>query len=328
MPPNERGPGALAGAHRAGEHVVGQRHSSDTTSSHFEPAWRSRLSVHPAADKFDLLEGDELGSLVADIKKHGIRQPIALMKDGAGWMVVDGRNRLTAAEIAGIDLFMPDGKLIWRHFKTVDGSNDFDPVAYIIGANIHRRHLHLTPAQKRELIAELLKASPERSDRAIAAEAKVSHHTVARVRNDLRDGGQIAHHEKRVGSDGVAQAAQKPRASTFTRYLKEYDQREREKAKPTLPTSAPAPETGPRRMTKEARERVQRDRAAESNALPIRDEAVTREAVRRELRNFIRVLGSLLTRTALIPHPERVERVAEIANLLGVSAADLGGDRR
>ena len=34
-----------------------------------------------------------------------------------------------------------------------------DPYAYVMSANLHRRHL--TPEQRRELVAKLLKASPE-----------------------------------------------------------------------------------------------------------------------------------------------------------------------
>jgi ParB-like chromosome segregation protein Spo0J len=103
--------------------------------------WRDRLSVHPAAERFDLLEGDDLAAFVADIKKHGILEPIKVMKAGDGWMVLDGRNRLNAAEIAGIEMFMADGRPIFPGpFKAVGFASDFDPVAYIISENIHRRH--------------------------------------------------------------------------------------------------------------------------------------------------------------------------------------------
>jgi hypothetical protein len=86
--------------------------------------------------------------------------------------------------------------------------------------------------------------------------------------------------------------------------------------------------SGPQRITKEARERVERERQEEANAVPIRegDEDVTRAAVRREIRLFIQRLGSLLTRTALIPHAERLQNALEIAALLGVNVS--GGAQR
>jgi hypothetical protein len=68
--------------------------------------------------------------------------------------------------------------------------------------------------QKREAIAALLQKGPQRSDRAITKQAKVSHHAVAKVRTDMEatgrtrpsaqsaaTGGQL---RKRVGLDGKA----------------------------------------------------------------------------------------------------------------------------
>ena len=58
-----------------------------------------------------------------------------------------------------------------------------DPYGYVISANIHRRHL--TAEQKRELIAKLLKATPEKSDRQIAETVKASPTTVGTVRAEM-----------------------------------------------------------------------------------------------------------------------------------------------
>ncbi len=54
------------------------------------------------------------------------------------------------------------------------------------------------------------------SNRLIAAGLGVSHHTVLAVRKELEDGGQIAHHDNRVGKDGVSQPARKPVAPTYS----------------------------------------------------------------------------------------------------------------
>jgi hypothetical protein len=56
--------------------------------------------------------------------------------------------------------------------------------------------------KKRELIALLLKANPERSDRAIAADVHVDHKTVAAVRHEGESSGDFPRFEKRTGADG------------------------------------------------------------------------------------------------------------------------------
>ena len=59
----------------------------------------------------------------------------------------------------------------------------------VVSANAHRRHL--TPDRKRELVAALLKARPERSDRTTARVAKVSPTTVGRIRTALEEAGEL-----------------------------------------------------------------------------------------------------------------------------------------
>ena len=53
---------------------------------------------------------------------------------------------------------------------TGDNTN---PYSYVISANIQRRHL--TPELKHKLIADVLKARPEQSSRAVAEQTKSSH---------------------------------------------------------------------------------------------------------------------------------------------------------
>src|SRR5919106_3477647 len=57
--------------------------------------------VHPFADKFPLLWGEELYELTEDIKRHGLREPIILTHDQT--TIVDGRNRYRACEAALAD---------------------------------------------------------------------------------------------------------------------------------------------------------------------------------------------------------------------------------
>src|SRR5262249_35114546 len=77
-----------------------------------------------------------------------------------------------------------------------------DPVAYVISANVLRRHLNAE--QKRELIGKLLKAQPEKSNRQIAKIARADDKTVGTVRAGLEATAEIPQLKKTVGADGKA----------------------------------------------------------------------------------------------------------------------------
>ena len=58
----------------------------------------SELKIHPAAEAFPLLAGDELDDLVEDIRRNGQVEPIVFV----GGQLLDGRNRVVACERLGI----------------------------------------------------------------------------------------------------------------------------------------------------------------------------------------------------------------------------------
>jgi ParB-like chromosome segregation protein Spo0J len=169
-----------------------------------DKSWRDALKVHPAAELFPLIEGEGFAELVADIKANGLIDPIVLY-DG---MILDGRNRYRACLAAGVTPYFrvavqsPETANIARPLIT-------DPVAYVISANIQRRHL--TDEQKRELIAKLIEAQPQKSDRQIAKQVKRDHKTVGAVRTKMEDVGRIPHVEKRTDTKGRKQPSKKKR---------------------------------------------------------------------------------------------------------------------
>jgi hypothetical protein len=145
------------------------------------------------------MEGAEFDELVADIKANGLREPIALWGGGerSGGQILDGRNRYRACLAAGI-------RPQFEHLSAVD------PAKYVISRNIRRRHL--TTEQKRELIAKLIRAAPEKSDRQIAETAKASPTTVGTVRAKMEDKGEVSKLDTRTDAKGVKQPAKKPSA--------------------------------------------------------------------------------------------------------------------
>jgi len=166
--------------------------------------WRDVLPIHPAAELFPLMTPEELRELAADIAKNGLRERVTFYDDPRlGVCLLDGRNRLDALALLG-DAFSLEGPhcLIGK-----DRCQPFDPYAFVISKNLHRRHL--TPAQRRNVIAKLLALNPAKSNRAIAASAGVSHVTVAAVRNDLVATGQIDQLGRTTGRDGKARPARR-----------------------------------------------------------------------------------------------------------------------
>ena len=160
--------------------------------------WRDTCAVHPAADVFPMMSDEEIDDLAADIKKHGLSRPIVFYlttkpgtRDATSMRLLDGRNRMEALERIG----QPVTECMKEYVSDLD---PVDPVAYVVGANIKRRHL--TKTQQAELIVAAVNAG-EKLDRdepvsrggrgkvnavkakacGLAAEAGISASTVKRV---------------------------------------------------------------------------------------------------------------------------------------------------
>jgi hypothetical protein len=176
-------------------------------------SWRNDLLIHPAAEMFPLMIPGELRTFAEDIKANGLMSPIVLWTDGKSpAQLLDGRNRLDAIEmvIGPVIIGAPSitaGKDFLACNKVIVLDKSVDPVAYVISANIHRRHL--SAEQKRDLIAKLIKAQPEKSDRQIADTVKVDHKTVGAVRAEQEARGEIPHVETRTDSKGRQQPAKR-----------------------------------------------------------------------------------------------------------------------
>ena len=73
------------------------------------------------------MEGREFDDLVADIKVHGLIEPIVIYQN----KILDGRNRYRACEAAGVN---------YRANTIIE--TEFDRLSFVISCNLKRRHLN------------------------------------------------------------------------------------------------------------------------------------------------------------------------------------------
>ncbi len=82
------------------------------------------IEFHPVADLFPLMQGGEFDELVADIREHGLLEPIWLYEG----RILDGRNRWRACQVVGVE----------PETRCYEGD---DPVGFVVSLNLTRRHL-------------------------------------------------------------------------------------------------------------------------------------------------------------------------------------------
>ncbi len=104
------------------------------------------MELHSVANLFPLMSPEEYAGLVADIRIHGLREPIWTHEG----KIIDGRNRYKACLEAGVD----------PRFQAWDGTSSL--VAFVVSLNVQRRHL--TSSQKAVIALDV--------ERELAQEAK------------------------------------------------------------------------------------------------------------------------------------------------------------
>jgi hypothetical protein len=109
----------------------------------------SRIEAHPDAAIFPMMSADELADLAADIKENGQRFPIIIGPHEGREVIIDGRNRYAACDIAGVE----------PKFEQLNGH---DPKAFILSVNVKRRHM---TAGQRAMAAAMIYPHPEHTYR-------------------------------------------------------------------------------------------------------------------------------------------------------------------
>jgi hypothetical protein len=99
----------------------------------------SRLEFHPMVNHFPLLEGEEYEALKQDIQKNNrCFESIKLYQK----KILDGRNRYKICTELGVN------------FTKKDLPDSTDPLAFVLSANLHRRHL--TKSQRAVIALDFL----------------------------------------------------------------------------------------------------------------------------------------------------------------------------
>lgn len=141
------------------------------------------------------LTAEEYANLRDDIAANGVRVPVDVDENG---QVLDGHHRALIAAELGIECPR----------RVLAGLSEDEKVAHAYAVNIQRRSL--TREQKRALVAASLKRDPHLSDREHAKRTGVSHPTVADVRDELEQSGDVESSSTRVDAMGRQQPSTKP----------------------------------------------------------------------------------------------------------------------
>lgn len=101
------------------------------------------MEVHPAANLFPMIRGEELESLSKDIREHGQIESIKVVQKDEKFLLLDGRNRYVACKMANVEpVFELDYILAeWGDGRLVD---------WVVSKNLERRHL---TASQRGMVA-------------------------------------------------------------------------------------------------------------------------------------------------------------------------------
>ena len=147
------------------------------------------------------LTAEEYEELKADIAQRGVMIPIEYDELGN---VLDGYHRLRICEELGINDYP-------RMIRA--GMTETEKLTHARKLNMARRHL--TSEQKRGLIREQLKATPEQSDRQIAQALGVTHPTVGVLRKELETSGDVEKFTTSIDTLGREQPRERKPMSFF-----------------------------------------------------------------------------------------------------------------
>ena len=156
------------------------------------------LTIHPLCALYPDLPEDELQALADDIRQNGQMMPILRW----GKVVLDGKNRLKACGIAGVQPNFED----WYPTDPKDEARSHEEATSAARSlNFHRRHL--TPSQKSLVAAGETANLQSVTVAQAAAEMQVSERSVSSARKVLQNGSESLKDAVRNGEVTVSDAA-------------------------------------------------------------------------------------------------------------------------
>jgi hypothetical protein len=150
--------------------------------------------------KLPPLPYEQFMALKDNIAVNGVLVPILVDGDGPRRKIIDGSYRRAIADELGYDC--PE--------IVHTGLTEEEKRTLARALNLARRQL--SQEQKRQLIADQLRESPGRSNRWVGKQLGIHHATVASVRAEMENTGQIIQCAKRLGEDGRVQPAHREKA--------------------------------------------------------------------------------------------------------------------
>lgn len=168
---------------------------------------------HPAANRYPMLEPEQLRELADDIAENGLRDDIVLIGSGEKAVILDGRNRLKACLLAKVK----------PRFTQYRGKTDMASlVAFVRSKNRHRRHLSaslravIADEEATELGQGERKTSDEQITQREAAERNSTSHRLVKHAAVVRKNGvpevKKALRAGKLAVDAAAQLSKLPKA--------------------------------------------------------------------------------------------------------------------
>lgn len=170
-------------------------------------------TVHPAADAYPLIDGEEFDKLVESIRTNGLREPLVLTHDRT--VLVDGRNRYRACEKAGVK----------PAFTTLAADvTELDILALVVDRNERRRDMNqgqkaMVALALEPMFAEAARKEQRKAALATAAAKTASNPTPApsSLIADLREANPPSQPPRAVPSVAVPPPAERTSSSRAAR---------------------------------------------------------------------------------------------------------------